>query len=284
MLEEKTGGTLTKVYAYGLDLISQRTISGNVLNYYGYDGNGNTRLLTGTTLNNYRYTGEQFDPNLGFYYLRARYMNPNSGRFLSRDSYAGNIYDPASLHRYTYCANSPVNYADPSGHDLGTVLVVFVTIGILVAIGIAVYPDYEQGKIDRQVRKVSQAEIRAELAREPFRQTALEDIIGTGGKKKFREAGLVVGGRMSVRFQSEAGGQPLRNLWEDPNFFASHATAIGELSARVFGATGSSRDLIYMMAHEDEMIDEGRQAVAEALLVRHQAYERWLCNFLQNSQ
>ena len=29
--------------------------------------------------------GEQYDPDLGLYYLRARYYNPNTGRFLSRD-------------------------------------------------------------------------------------------------------------------------------------------------------------------------------------------------------
>lgn len=127
------------VYCYGLDLITQRTISGNVLNYYGYDGNGNTRYLTGTnaavsdtyfyeafgnvitntgsTLNNYRFTGEQHDPNLGFYYLRARYLNTGSGRFVSRDSFAGNQEDPASLHRYGYVANNPANMIDPSGNE-----------------------------------------------------------------------------------------------------------------------------------------------------------------------
>jgi RHS repeat-associated protein len=31
------------------------------------------------------YRGEQYDSDLGLYYLRARYMNPLTGRFLSRD-------------------------------------------------------------------------------------------------------------------------------------------------------------------------------------------------------
>ena len=103
VLEEKTGTTLTKTYAYGLDLISQRDAGTGTKNYYGYDGNGNTRFLTttngtisdtyaydafgilltntGTTANFYKYTGEQFDPNLGFYYLRARYLNPATEDF-----------------------------------------------------------------------------------------------------------------------------------------------------------------------------------------------------------
>ena len=31
------------------------------------------------------YRGEQYDSDLGLYYLRARYYNPVTGRFLSRD-------------------------------------------------------------------------------------------------------------------------------------------------------------------------------------------------------
>jgi RHS repeat-associated protein len=37
-----------------------------------------------------RYRGEQYDPDLGLYYLRARYYNPATGRFLSRDPEDGN--------------------------------------------------------------------------------------------------------------------------------------------------------------------------------------------------
>ena len=156
VLEEKSisGGTtnLVRLYTYGLDLISQRDASTTVQNFYGYDGNGNTRYLTatnatvtdtyvydafgvvitntGTTANFYRFSGEQFDPNLGFIYLRARYLNPNSGRFMTRDSLAGKTFDPASLHRYTYVANNSVNAIDPSGHE-------FNLVGTLTAISIS---------------------------------------------------------------------------------------------------------------------------------------------------
>ena len=46
------------------------------------------------------YRGEQYDPDLGLYYLRARYYNPATGRFLSRDPEDGKASDPASLHKY----------------------------------------------------------------------------------------------------------------------------------------------------------------------------------------
>jgi len=71
---------------------------------------------TGSTANNYRYCGEQFDGTTGLYYLRARYMNPSTGTFISMDSYAGSIFEPVSLHKYLYANANPVMYSDPSGY------------------------------------------------------------------------------------------------------------------------------------------------------------------------
>ena len=123
-------------YLYGDDLISQSR--NNDEHYYHYDGLGSTRSLTdsagietdtyhydafgnlenqtGITENNYLYTGEQFDANLGFYYLRARYMNPSIGRFVSMDTFAGINSDPVTLHKYLYANVNPVNFTDPSGN------------------------------------------------------------------------------------------------------------------------------------------------------------------------
>lgn len=46
------------------------------------------------------------------------YLNPDTGRFWTMDSYAGDSEDPLSLHKYLYVANNPVNMVDPSGHDI----------------------------------------------------------------------------------------------------------------------------------------------------------------------
>jgi hypothetical protein len=45
------------------------------------------------------------------------YLNPNTGRFWTRDSFEGNQSDPLSLHKYLYCHASPLNGIDPSGHE-----------------------------------------------------------------------------------------------------------------------------------------------------------------------
>jgi RHS repeat-associated protein len=47
----------------------------------------------------------------------ARYYNPNTGRFLSRDPEAGKIKIPASLHKYLYASGDPVNRFDPRGRE-----------------------------------------------------------------------------------------------------------------------------------------------------------------------
>ena len=48
----------------------------------------------------------------------ARYYNPSTGRFMSRDPEAGNRFSPASLHKYLYAGGDPVNMVDPSGRDM----------------------------------------------------------------------------------------------------------------------------------------------------------------------
>ena len=57
-------------------------------------------------------SGEQWDPDLSLYYLRARYYNPVTGRFLSVDSQAGQ-----GQRRYQYAGADPVNGMDPSGNE-----------------------------------------------------------------------------------------------------------------------------------------------------------------------
>ena len=134
--ELNADGTVKAYYIRGTDLISQER--DGKISYYLYDGHGSVRMLadengnvtdtydydafgnltnsTGSTANNYRYCGEQFDGTTGLYYLRARYMNPNTGTFISMDSYSGSINDPVSLHKYLYANANPVMYSDPSGY------------------------------------------------------------------------------------------------------------------------------------------------------------------------
>lgn len=61
------------------------------------------------------FTGEYQQPWNSAVYLRARWYNPTSGTFFSKDPFAGNPTEPQSLHRSAYVHNDPVNMTDPSG-------------------------------------------------------------------------------------------------------------------------------------------------------------------------
>ena len=109
--------------------------AGVVTDTYEYDAFGNSFNETGTTPNNYLYRGEQYDSDLGLYYLRARYYNPLTGRFLSRDPLNGNAIDPASLHKYLYAGGDPVNALDPTGTEALFIYTGLIRNRALAAIG-----------------------------------------------------------------------------------------------------------------------------------------------------
>jgi RHS repeat-associated protein len=110
-----------------------------VTDTYDYDAFGNLIYRSGTTPNDYLYSGERFDGNLGFYYLRARYMNPSSGRFWTMDSFEGHFTDPSSLHKYLYASSDPINKTDPSGEaSIAEQLVTFDVGQVLAAMALLV--------------------------------------------------------------------------------------------------------------------------------------------------
>jgi RHS repeat-associated protein len=172
VVETNNSGAVTVSYVLGNgQLISQKR--GATTSYYLPDAQGSTRALTtpaaaitdtyrysafgdietqtGTTTNNYLYTGQQFDASTGLYSLRARYYDPNVGRFLSRDTYPINHQNPVELNRYVYAAGNPVRYSDPSGLESeGYAATYFPSLqvkdstflfatGVVVGVGVMVY-------------------------------------------------------------------------------------------------------------------------------------------------
>ncbi len=65
------------------------------------------------------YTGEPWDSQAELLYLRARYYQPVTGRFLSKDPWKGDHLQPQSLNAWGYVESNPINRADPSGRCWG---------------------------------------------------------------------------------------------------------------------------------------------------------------------
>ncbi len=157
VLDEIVSGSVTRTYAYGLQRISENQLVGSTWtpSFYGYDGHGNVRFLTntpntvtdsydydafgipirtsGTTANQFLYSGERNDNSIGLYDLRARYYNQATGRFWSMDPYPGKLRRPSALHKYAYTADNPVNYIDPTGRVFETTALWFkITTGAVL--------------------------------------------------------------------------------------------------------------------------------------------------------
>ena len=75
----------------------------------------------------YGYASRELDPT-GLMYYRARFYQPDSGRFIQADPFPGFLSVPASMQDYVYVRNNPVTGTDPSGlsdeqdANLGTLL------------------------------------------------------------------------------------------------------------------------------------------------------------------
>ncbi len=91
---------------------------GNKVRSTEYDAFGNWRKASGQSNIQMLYQGQQQDPESNLYYLRARYYDPATGRFISRDPVKGYLQDPRTQNGYDYALNNPINLSDPSGLEV----------------------------------------------------------------------------------------------------------------------------------------------------------------------
>ena len=143
LVSQVTSSATTYVQSDGLGSVRLLTDgSGNVAGRQSFDAYGASRSQSGVQLP-FGYTGEQTDAESGLVYLRARYLDPSTGRFLTRDSFGGTANDPQSLNRYSYAEGNPIANTDPSGRCIGPFAIVCAELAIdaaptLLAVGAVV--------------------------------------------------------------------------------------------------------------------------------------------------
>jgi RHS repeat-associated protein len=123
---------VTNAYIYGPGGLPLEQVNGNTALWLHHDQLGSTRLLTsatGASMATYAYTtygslssssgtastpllfaGQYRDGESALYYMRARYYDPSTAQFLTRDPAVVVTQSP-----YAYVAGNPVNRTDPSG-------------------------------------------------------------------------------------------------------------------------------------------------------------------------
>ena len=139
LMELNENGAMDAAYTYGVSRLTEDRFTGES-NFYLYDPAGNVAGITdqdGYLWQSYRYdafgnatfgspqydneytfNAESYNPNIQSQYLRARYYDTVKGSFLTEDTYLGDIRNPLTLNRYSYCIGNPLFYVDPSGHHI----------------------------------------------------------------------------------------------------------------------------------------------------------------------
>lgn len=126
-------GVLTHCYLsdpFG-NVIALTDASGAVTDSYRYDPFGNVIGETGTTDNPFKFVGAYgvMQEPAGLYFMRARFYDPEQGRFISVDPVEGETINPATMHRYLYSQNNSLVYADPNGEFFGALTLGSAAIG-----------------------------------------------------------------------------------------------------------------------------------------------------------
>ncbi|MCL4779412.1 MAG: RHS repeat-associated core domain-containing protein [Gammaproteobacteria bacterium] len=119
-------GSVDKQYAAMGSLPATQSIA------YSYDAFGRRRNdnwsndaagteMAATPWNHQGYTGHEMLDTVQLIHMRGRVYDPTLGRFLSPDPLLDRLNMPQSLNAYSYVANNPLSYTDPSGLFLGKI-------------------------------------------------------------------------------------------------------------------------------------------------------------------
>ena len=105
--------------------------NGNIIARYEYDSWGKLLSITDANgealtegslaeeialMNPFRYRSYQYDDETGLYYLKSRYYDPETGRFVNADTIKDGGANMLGNNLFMYAANNPINNFDPTGY------------------------------------------------------------------------------------------------------------------------------------------------------------------------
>ena len=108
---------------------------------YTYDSWGKPLSCTGTlattlgALNPFRYRGYVYDEETGFYYLKSRYYDPETCRFIPADVLLSTGQGILGHNCYAYCGSNSVNRIDWGGNSWALIALALVLGVIATATG-----------------------------------------------------------------------------------------------------------------------------------------------------
>lgn len=116
----QSSGTVTYVYTdpQGTPL-AEANSSGAITATFDYTPYGTAAL--GAPPNGPGYTGHVNDPETNLVYMQARYFDPVTGHFLSRDPKSVQAGNTFSFNNYAYANNNPILNIDPDGREAACV-------------------------------------------------------------------------------------------------------------------------------------------------------------------
>jgi RHS repeat-associated protein len=139
LTETDSAGNFHCYHIHGNGLLYSISASDNRYSYYHYDAIGSTLALTGstqvvtdkyangpygetggssgTTPNRFRYVGQfgVMQEDNGLMFMRARFYDPLTKRFIGMDPVRGEMIDPMTLNPFIYAKGNPLLFLDPTG-------------------------------------------------------------------------------------------------------------------------------------------------------------------------
>ena len=133
----------SKTYYYHRDylgsVIALSDTDGNIVQQYAYDSFGNVVFIDKdgdkthipSIENPFTYTSREWDEDAKMYYYRARWFNPEIGRFISEDPIGVNVgLSSLDYNLYSYVRNNPLNYVDSDGETPKHVALLAFGVGV----------------------------------------------------------------------------------------------------------------------------------------------------------